>query len=359
MSSRPTDALAHQELGDRHRSAGSPFDWTCHLFADRLAQVSELTLGTSGTGIGLLPFNLVDDDALRQALAGSGVTLDGESLCLLDPRRWVDPIPQKPRRTHDLGMLSAHQWQRYGTGVRNAPSAVRVLAMWRQRLRRLAEAAGDQTLLCLLAHSQPAHDGASTVFDSATRSLVECTSRMTTGRSDVAAGRSRSKAGCEWYSISPNSPLDAFSTPYPISADAFVTLAAYAGLFSAEPPPFTRDPDGVPDRALYSLSRRDYSVRFARVTDIAALARLEKLCWIAPLRTPRRGLLARVERYPEGQCVLERGGEVRGVIYSQRIRDESELGSRTMDDVHTLHDADGDVVQLLAINIDPDIQHLA
>lgn len=275
MSSRLKDALAHQELG-----------------------------------------------ALRQALAGSGITLDSASICLLDPRRWVDPIPQKPGRTHDLDLLSAHQWQRYGKGVRYAPSAVRVLAMWRQRLQRLAEAAGDKTLLCLLAHSQPAHDGASTVFDSATRSQ------------------------------------DAFSTPYPISADAFVTLAASVGLFCAEPPPFTRDQEGVCNRALYSLSRRDYTVRLARVTDVAALERLEKRCWIAPLRTPKRRLRARIERYPEGQFVLDRGGEVKGVIYSQRIRDESELRHRTMDDVHELHEADGDVVQLLAINIDPDTQHL-
>src|SRR5687768_970842 len=39
------------------------------------------------------------------------------------------------------------------------------------------------------------------------RALVACYFRITTGRSVVAAGRSRSKASWDYYSISPNGPL--------------------------------------------------------------------------------------------------------------------------------------------------------
>ena len=274
---------------------------------------------------GLLAFDPGADAEFARALSDAGVALDGDAFALSDACLWQQALPIKPGVSHDLDILSAHQWQRYGA-ARNAPTAARVLALWRQRLRRLAELASDAsdaTVLCMLRHAQPAQDAPGTRY------------APEDGQGDV------------------------FSAQYPISADAFLTLAASAGLFCAEPPVFTRDGDGVCDRALYAMSRRGFTVRFARASDISALERLERLCWIAPLRTGKRALLARIKRYPQGQFVLERDGEVKGVIYSQRIRDAEDLSRCTMDDVHTLHDPDGDVVQLLAVNIDPAIQHLA
>lgn len=297
-------------------ASSSPFDRVCQCIADRFAHASGVAREIPETGVGVLHFDLADDGLLREALDALGVAVDAEPVCFLDSR-WTDRVPRKPALTPDIRLLSRHQWQRYGTGKRNGPEATRVVAMWHRRLLRLADAARDKTLLCLLGHSEPTCD------------------------SDL-----------RFAAAAP-------STAYPISADAFLALAASAGLFCAEPPPFVRNADGICERALYCLSKREYSVRIARATDIDALERLEHLCWIPPLRTPRSSLLARIESFPQGQFVLERHGEVKGVIYSQRIHDEADLSRCTMDEVHRLHDPAGDVVQLLAVNIDPDSQNLA
>jgi len=92
----------------------SPFDWICQFIADRLAQASDVESGTSETEVGLLPFNLVDEEVLRRALDELGFAIGAEPVCLLDPHQWVDRIPQKPALTADIGLLSGHQWQRYG-----------------------------------------------------------------------------------------------------------------------------------------------------------------------------------------------------------------------------------------------------
>ena len=301
--------------------ASSPFERISRLLAARLAELRTHAARSTGGTTGLTPFH-PGDNVTAETLAACGISHFGESLILVDTRGWTEAVPARPRATRDLDLIAPHQWQRYGQ-ARDAPNALRVLEWWRLRLCELAAEAGDHTLLWPLAHSQPARD------DTASR-----------------------------YEAVPRRD-DAFTSPMPISADAFVTLAASTGLFCAEPPPFVRGRNGVRERAIYSLARRDFSVRFARASDLPALHRLEKLCWIQPLQTTRRSLLSRIKRYPEGQFVLERDGEVKGVIYSQRIRDERAIAHCTMDNVHALHDPDGDVVQLLAVNIDPEIQQLA
>lgn len=127
----------------------------------------------------------------------------------------------------------------------------------------------------------------------------------------------------------------------------------------ADPPSFARNEHESCSRAMYAFCKRECTIRFARKTDINALEKLEELCWIPPLRASRQRLKSRIENYPQGQFVLERNAELKGVIYSQRIQDEADLHRCTMDDVHQLHDPVGDVVQLLAVNIHPDSQNLA
>lgn len=296
-------------------------DWICRRIADRLEQASSKAPAQEDAR-GLLPLDLVGDDAFRRAIESLGVTTDSESLCLLDPHRFESQLPAKTKLTVEASLLSDHQWRRYGTGKRNDPTGAYVVELWRQRLQRLAQDLGDKTVLCLLGHSEPASDDETAI----------CNSELASNE---------------------------LSTAYPISADAFITLAGSVGLFCADPPSFVRNEDKSCNRALYAFGKREYTVRFARKTDIDALERLEKLCWIPPLRASRQCLRARIENYPQGQFALERDGELKGVIYSQRIRDEADLHRCTMDDVQQLHDPVGDVVQLLAVNIHPDSQNLA
>ena len=73
---------------------------------------------------------------------------------------------------------------------------------------------------------------------------------------------------------------------------------------------------------------------------------------------PEERIRARVQQYPEGQLVLERSGRVLGVIYSQRIATVETLESANASNVHELHDPSGPIVQLLAVNVDPEVQNL-
>ncbi|GFE86020.1 SDR family NAD(P)-dependent oxidoreductase [Steroidobacter agaridevorans] len=110
--------------------------------------------------------------------------------------------------------------------------------------------------------------------------------------------------------------------------------------------------------AAAELSERGYIVRPAAESDLPRLIQLEELCW-QHTRTSEQQLRARLQRYPEGQFVLEKSGQVLGVVYSQRIKDVAALSSRSAVDVHELHDASGSVVQLLALNVDPAVQNLS
>lgn len=115
----------------------SRFDWFCQLTAERLAQASGNAPGTSETGVGLLPLNLVDEHELRMALDALGVVPDAEPLCLIDPRWWGNRVPPKPKLTPDVSLLSTHQWSRYGKGKRAGPAVTHVKVVAAMAHRRL------------------------------------------------------------------------------------------------------------------------------------------------------------------------------------------------------------------------------
>ncbi|MCP4457183.1 MAG: type I polyketide synthase, partial [Cytophagales bacterium] len=91
--------------------------------------------------------------------------------------------------------------------------------------------------------------------------------------------------------------------------------------------------------------------------DLKTLYQLEKLCWKKEIQMPNAQIKARIEKYPQGQFVLEMGGKVSGVIYSQRIESAQKLEGETSSTVHSLHNDEGEVVQLLAVNIHPEAQN--
>ncbi|MGA0532810.1 amino acid adenylation domain-containing protein [Hansschlegelia sp. KR7-227] len=120
-------------------------------------------------------------------------------------------------------------------------------------------------------------------------------------------------------------------------------------------------PDGA-DRAAsgaplaaYLLTPRAFRIRLAREGDLAALRRLEDACWLPGLRTSARQLRDRLERCPGGQHVLEHDGGVAGVVYSQRVGAPPGKGV-TAAEAHKLHDPAGSIIQLLALNVAPELQ---
>lgn len=143
---------------------------------------------------------------------------------------------------------------------------------------------------------------------------------------------------------------------HPISSEAFIVLAGSVGLFSDEPIKHYPNIDSLCRTSLRRFCKRDYVVRYAAEGDLDRLCELEKLCW-QHTRTPKQRIRARLQKYPQGQFVLERAGRVLGVIYSQRIADVDALDEVNATNVHRLHDDTGCNIQLLAINVDPDAQN--
>jgi malonyl CoA-acyl carrier protein transacylase/ribosomal protein S18 acetylase RimI-like enzyme/acyl carrier protein len=150
-----------------------------------------------------------------------------------------------------------------------------------------------------------------------------------------------------------------FSMQQLVEADLFLMAAAEAGLFpkvgtSQRYPatlPFTRI-------TLHHFEKRAYRIRHPRLDDLPALVELETLCWPAHLCAAPDELRQRIQRYPQGQCLLELDGRVVGAIYSQRIASVDQLATTTVAEVSALHTSNGPVVQLLAANVLPEVQHL-
>jgi acyl transferase domain-containing protein/acyl carrier protein/GNAT superfamily N-acetyltransferase len=150
-----------------------------------------------------------------------------------------------------------------------------------------------------------------------------------------------------------------FSMQHLMEADVFLMAAAEAGLFARaefakyypKTFPFTRI-------TLNWFEKRPYSIRHAHPGDLPALVKLEQACWQPPMQVAEADLAQRLARFPEGQCVLEMDGRIAGVIYSQRIDSVQALEKTAFADIAALHTAEGAVVQLIAVNVLPEMQHL-
>lgn len=148
-----------------------------------------------------------------------------------------------------------------------------------------------------------------------------------------------------------------FSLQHLVEAQVFHLALAEVGLFprsgySRRFPrtvPFTRI-------TLDWLEKRDYTVRNAVPSDLPALNDLEEQCWPVAMRMQATELAARLDRFPEGQFVLEQHGRVAAVLYSQRLESAAALDSAIYKTLPTLHTADGPVLQLLGLNVAPDAQ---
>ncbi|MCK9396268.1 MAG: phosphopantetheine-binding protein, partial [Methylobacter sp.] len=139
-------------------------------------------------------------------------------------------------------------------------------------------------------------------------------------------------------------------------ADCLLAASAAGLLPSHQPPGHFPDSASCNQYLLQHLERRRYCIRTAQADDLPALLVLEERCWAEQLRTPEAVLKQRIGRHPQGQLVLTVGDAVVGVIYSQRIDSADVLDGIAVTQIDSLHNPEATVVQLLAVNILPDMQ---
>jgi len=102
---------------------------------------------------------------------------------------------------------------------------------------------------------------------------------------------------------------------------------------------------------MHQALKRSYRIRRPRVDDLPTLLNLEEACWAEPLRASRAEILDRSKRFPQGQCAIEMDDRIVGIIYSQRITEVEALRGITCHEVSSLHDDQGPILQLLAVNV--------
>ena len=153
--------------------------------------------------------------------------------------------------------------------------------------------------------------------------------------------------------------LHGFSKQQLVEAADFLLTAAETGLF-AKPGFQQRYPRTLPfcRITLNWFETRPYRLRLANQKDLPALLDLEASCWPEPLRGTEAMLRQRLKQFPKGQCLLKLEGRIVAAIYSQRIETVVELSGTTFAEALTRHRPDGAVLQLIAVNVQPEVQHL-
>ncbi|MDO8387773.1 MAG: SDR family NAD(P)-dependent oxidoreductase, partial [Polaromonas sp.] len=141
-----------------------------------------------------------------------------------------------------------------------------------------------------------------------------------------------------------------------VGADEFLLRMALRG-FIPETADARRSPAGAGPalETLNLFTRHGFSVRPARESDLLALLRMERRCWVPGTRTPGPWLRRRMAQFARGQLVLEQGGQVVGAVYSQRVDGDGVQGLDAIS-VHSRHRPGGRIVQLLALNVLPRVQ---
>ena len=139
-------------------------------------------------------------------------------------------------------------------------------------------------------------------------------------------------------------------------AQRFMARLASTGWFDRQPAIRVPEDSHCPIASVHCLERRGYCVRAADNADLPRLLELEQRCW-AHTRMNEKRLRQRIKRCPAEQLVLEEHGQLVAVLYTQRIRDIALLDTASAEHVHKLHDPEGNILQLLALNVDPDWQN--
>lgn len=103
------------------------------------------------------------------------------------------------------------------------------------------------------------------------------------------------------------------------------------------------------------LIRRPFKIRFAEVSDMADLMRLEELAWAENLRAVPDVIRRRLETSPTTNLVCELKGKVVAVLYMQQIDNVDVVNSERFMEISEAHSPEGRVMQLIAISVDPEV----
>ncbi|CAE7193794.1 ppsB, partial [Symbiodinium necroappetens] len=154
--------------------------------------------------------------------------------------------------------------------------------------------------------------------------------------------------------------VQGMSRQYMTSPVAFAMGAAMAGLLPAN----IRNVQTYPEDGKYCrminqhLVRRNYAIRFAELSDLPSLLRLEEFAWVQEMRATEEVLKTRLTTSPTTNLVCELDGKVVAVLYMQRIASFDVLDEQRFMEISKTHDPDGPVVQLIAIGTDPEVGKL-
>jgi acyl transferase domain-containing protein/acyl carrier protein len=288
-------------------------------------QAPEQTTNTSG---GIKYRTLTGDinkpDDIRQALEADGMTAESDVVYILSFSSQHLTMDTKQTGDAPVVPLLAGELAHYLNEEGQLLNVLAVLSQWQRHLQTWADSIGKSHLLVLQAHTLPVHK------------TFEYLDRSQNFYFDTIHG---------------------FTHHYLISAEAFLMLAANAGLFNKYQVKRYPELSGFCRVSLHHFTKRDYAIRFAQEDDLVSLIQLEELCWSTQLRTSAEQILARLQQYPQGQVVLEKEGKVLGVIYSQRIVNDAVLEGYDAGNVHELHNPAGAMIQLIAVNIHPGSQN--
>lgn len=289
--------------------------------------IAAARLTRAGVPNTLLLGDVADPERLEADLNNLGI-IDCENI--LHIRSFLDhdrPYRQPCQQDHLLGRRGAVPWE--AVAVAEDGSAIapdEIIGGLHEHLRRWARVSSRHGLLVLEVHSLDAE----------------------------SAGRYLDLSESLHFDA-----LQAFSRQQLVEAADFLLTAAGAGLF-AKSGCQRRYPRTLPfcRITLNWFETRPYRVRLASEDDLAELVALEGACWAGPLRMNGEALRERIRQFPKGQCLLELKERVVAVIYSQRIDDIALLARSTFAEAPALHRQRGAVIQLLAINVLPEVQHL-
>lgn len=103
------------------------------------------------------------------------------------------------------------------------------------------------------------------------------------------------------------------------------------------------------------FQKRDYQIRRADVKDIDILLQIEKACWAEGVRAEKEELIKRIESEMCFNFAIVYSGNVVGVIYTQRIKEEN-LKELSSVDLERARDKDGKCIQAVTLNVFPEYQ---
>lgn len=151
--------------------------------------------------------------------------------------------------------------------------------------------------------------------------------------------------------------IHGLSQQYLVSASDYLISAAKSGLI-AQSIGFKKYPRLLPYTriSLQHFLPKGYQIRHPNLLDLHPLYCLEQDAVEARMQSSENQIKKRIENYSNGVYLLEKGKEIIGVLYTQRIESELSLGRMSYENVEDFCNSNGKIVQLISLIIHPKFQ---